>query len=182
MGDKKMRTEMEIIVTIGRLIKILIEEKDDFQAILRGHLLIERELEIILNINLVHPQILKLERKFFPEKLDLLVACGYMTLENSNPYRKLNSIRRQLAHDIDFELENINEIAFSIYSTFSKDQKRGIELIPFSSSLSTEYDFRKILIFLVVVLMLQSTLDENGNIGKPFPIENRFKELNRNVK
>ncbi|MDM5465464.1 hypothetical protein [Bacillus cereus] len=80
--------------------------EDELQVILRGHLYIEHEIEKLLRLELAEPDyILKNNRLMFANKVNLAVALGLLPKNRKTMYEKLNSIRNNYAHQLDFELD-----------------------------------------------------------------------------
>jgi hypothetical protein len=72
------------------------------QILLRGHLYIEHELRQILNKNLVNPHALDSLR--FIETAKMVYAIGAINSEIFNIVKKINKLRNDIAHKLDFVL------------------------------------------------------------------------------
>lgn len=87
-------------------------------VVLKSHLYIERELINMLTETIVDERVLK--GTTFKQKLQLAYSMGMLD-DNYGAVNKVNTIRNQYAHDIDYEF---NEKEFEdLLSTLSKEAK-----------------------------------------------------------
>ncbi|EJR41435.1 hypothetical protein IIK_05816 [Bacillus cereus VD102] len=89
------------------------EGEDELQVILRGHLYIEHELEKLLRLALVEPDYVLTNNRFmFASKVDLAVSLGLLPKSSKKVYGKLNSVRNNYAHQLDFKIteKNLSDI------------------------------------------------------------------------
>ena len=98
------------------------EGEDELQVILRGHLYIEHELEKSLRLKLVEPDYILGSRFMFASKVNLAAALGLLPKDIKKIYEKLNSIRNNYAHRLDFKItdKHLNDIV----SCMSESVKR----------------------------------------------------------
>lgn len=88
------------------------EGEDELQVILRGHLYLEYELEKLLRLELAEPDCILTNRFMFASKVNLAVALGLLPKDIKKMYEKLNSIRNNYAHQLDFKIteKHLNDI------------------------------------------------------------------------
>jgi hypothetical protein len=91
------------------------------EVIVKGHLLIEQEINQIIEIHLKEPVNLKNIGTKFASKLELAVAVGALTKEEKNALAKFNKIRNNVAHDVSYTIEQKD--FDGIWSTLLKKQK-----------------------------------------------------------
>src|SRR6266851_4917901 len=72
--------------------------------VIRAHLYLEHVLITLLRETFQHPDAIDLRRLSFPTKLDLCIALGLVSNELRQPISKINEMRNQVAHKLDFEL------------------------------------------------------------------------------
>lgn len=86
--------------------------EDELQVILRGHLYIEHEIEKLLRLELAEPDCILTPRFMFTSKVNLAVALGLLPKNRKKMYEKLNSIRNNYAHQLDFKIKekHLNDI------------------------------------------------------------------------
>jgi hypothetical protein len=109
------------------------EEINTLSVVLKGHLLIEKEMEALLDTILYDSSVLQLDRKFFPQKVDLLIAIGTFSRDVAKPYKRFNLLRRKYAHNVDYELKvsDIQELEDSLakqHKTLFNDPKKDINI------------------------------------------------------
>jgi hypothetical protein len=157
-----MKTREELAVTIGRLIEYIHEETSILTIVLKGQLLIESEVESLLHNALNDASVLSLERMFFPNKIDLLIALGILTKDEGKTYKLFNKLRRNYAHDMDYilslsELDEINSSFTSRLKTLS-----GI-FVKDHESEETEKILKKIIVILLILILWQNSYDPELN-------------------
>jgi hypothetical protein len=82
-----------------RAVQLLIFDDSEIFPILKGHLIIERILDTIIDRSLEHPQRLRTNRRLtFEFKLDLARALGAIPEYYVSPITALNKIRNNIAH------------------------------------------------------------------------------------
>ncbi|CJV76078.1 Uncharacterised protein [Streptococcus pneumoniae] len=86
--------------------------EDELQVILRGHLYLEHELEKSLRLELVEPDYILTNRFMFTSKVNLAVGLGLLPKSRKKIYEKLNSIRNNYAHQLDFKIteKHLNDV------------------------------------------------------------------------
>ncbi|MEK4085594.1 hypothetical protein [Psychrobacillus sp. FSL K6-1415] len=94
-------------------------------VILRAHLLVERELNLVLEKCLKYPDKMDLERVTFSQKLNLVYALGMLKDGIYRSINKFNNIRNGCAHSLDYKIDE-NSVD-SIISCLSKDEKNEME-------------------------------------------------------
>lgn len=95
------------------------ESEDYLGIILRAQLYIEKNLDILLNKLLIHPN--KISLQFFSSKLDAAYALGAIEDDWYFALQKFNKIRNKYAHDFKYKFTE-NEYT-NLVSTLSKDAK-----------------------------------------------------------
>jgi hypothetical protein len=82
-----------------RSVRLLIFDDKEIFPILKGHLIVERILDTLIDRNLKHPTRLRTNRRLtFELKLDLARALGALPEYYVSPITALNKIRNQIAH------------------------------------------------------------------------------------
>jgi hypothetical protein len=82
-----------------RSVQLLIFDDKELFPILKGHLIVERILDTLIDRNLKHPNRLRTNRRLtFELKLDLARALGVIPEYYVSPITALNKIRNQIAH------------------------------------------------------------------------------------
>ncbi|MED3038590.1 hypothetical protein P4313_26950 [Bacillus tropicus] len=79
-------------------------EEDELQIVLRGHLYIEHEIERLLRNHLVKPDAILSDRFMFMSKLNLAVALGLLSDDEKKPYKILNDLRNDYAHELNYKM------------------------------------------------------------------------------
>lgn len=87
-----------------------IEDENLIHIVLKAHLYIEYELEQLIKKYLPKPELLKIENLKFFQKYSLALAMGLIPESEKNILYSLNRLRNDLAHKIDFD---INEKFFT---------------------------------------------------------------------
>lgn len=75
------------------------------ETFLKGHLWLERLLEDFLTVATDHPGELGLDRMTFANKLRLCRAFGLLPEDYCKVFKKVNSIRNKIAHELTAEIE-----------------------------------------------------------------------------
>ncbi|PHA61734.1 hypothetical protein [Bacillus wiedmannii] len=97
------------------------EGENELQVILRGHLYLENEIERLLRFVLVEPDFILTERFMFMNKVNLAFALGLIPKDRIAGYKKINKIRNEYAHKLDFEITEKD--ASDILSVLPKEVK-----------------------------------------------------------
>jgi len=89
-----------------------INSKDYLNVVLRSHLFIEAKIVEILHEKLVNPNALEFNKLNFPLKLQLCASLGILEKQDLPAYIRLNKLRNDSAHRLDFEIadKNIQEL------------------------------------------------------------------------
>ena len=93
--------------------------------LLRAHLYIEHAVNFALDKILPNYRVLAKRTQSFGLKIDLLEALGAES-DFLAPYRKLNSMRNELAHKLNYSFGEREVREF--FSTFQGEQKANLEL------------------------------------------------------
>ena len=80
--------------------KHLLEPASSFEILLRGHLWIENLVNRILEVHIVEPSAIDLDRMAFRQKIDVAQAFGFISPEDGHAFKKLNRLRNKLAHNV----------------------------------------------------------------------------------
>lgn len=98
---------------------------DIHMVILRAHMYIEKEMVELTNTYFKHPN--KLKDYGFKSRLDLLFALGVIDKELYDPIGKINKIRNDISHKLDFKFTEdkykmlYNSLSNDILKEFKKD-------------------------------------------------------------
>lgn len=124
-----------------------INSKDYLNVVLRSHLFIESKLIELINNNLINPGALDLSKISFPIKLQLCASLGLLEVKDLSAYKKLNKIRNDAAHKLDFEIaaQNIEDLI----STLNSQQRK---IANFEDDDVLEFRFRKTITALYLLL------------------------------
>jgi len=98
------------------------EGESTFQIILRSHLYIEHELRIILFKNVRYPDLLGDKLKF-SDFTKLVFALGLLPKEEMTVIKKINNLRNQFAHNLQYTIEE-KEIITLLDSVSPSKRKR----------------------------------------------------------
>lgn len=103
-----------------------LEHENDLQAILRGHIYIEHEIEKLLDLALVDPKMVFGGFGAFKNKLNLAVGLGLINKDDYKSYVKITDIRNKYAHNLDymFTREDLN----TLLQSFSPALKEEYEM------------------------------------------------------
>lgn len=110
---------------------------DELQVILRGHLYIEHELEKLLKIYMVEPQLVLTDRFMFMNKINLAIALGALSLDKKMPYKRLNELRNNYVHQLKFKVSetDLNRLVDS----FDRDLRDEVSVKKWNEKLPEEY-------------------------------------------
>lgn len=133
-----------------------INSKDYLNIVLRSHLFIEAKIIEMTKDKLINPSALEFNKISFPFKLQLCASLGLLELEDLSPYRKLNKLRNDTAHKLNFEIEDKN-----IEDLISTLNPKQLCIANFDIDDSLEFRFRKCITALYLLL-----LDKNEDIKK----------------
>lgn len=97
------------------------ESDDELQVVLRGHLYIESELTKMIRLTLVYPDEILNHRFMYMNKVNLAISLGILKKENKTVFQKINSLRNNFAHNLDFNCEERHYI--EIYDAFVGELK-----------------------------------------------------------
>lgn len=87
--------------------KIFKEIKDPISAILRTHLFVERQLDRTIKLFLEKGEKLLRDGYLnFKQKILIVEAFDFLDNQILNAIKKLNSVRNDLAHQIDFDIDD----------------------------------------------------------------------------
>lgn len=115
-----------------------IKNDDTLGIILKGHLIIEKELDDLLKWLIVNDK--KMELQFFSAKLNAAYALGLIDQEWYGVFNKFNKIRNDLAHKLDYEFTATEYD--NLVKTLSKDAKHDFENdLDFMSIIAKPEDF-----------------------------------------
>jgi hypothetical protein len=81
-----------------------ISSGDAWQRIVQGHLYFEHAVGQLLLESLKRPEAISLSRMGYSQRLDLASALGVLDDELLYALRKINSLRNNLAHNLNFEI------------------------------------------------------------------------------
>lgn len=110
---------------------------DELQVILRGHLYIEHELEKLLKIYMVEPQLVLTERFMFMNKINLAIALGALSLDKKTPYKKLNDLRNKYVHQLKFKVSETD--LNGLVNSFDRDLRDEVSVKTWNEGLPKEY-------------------------------------------
>ncbi|GAB1528947.1 MULTISPECIES: hypothetical protein [Brevibacillus] len=97
--------------------------KDFLQTILKGHLYIEQELNLLLGKYLKHPEHLD-NRMNFSSKLNLVFALGVIESPEKVVIQRINELRNKYAHQVNFEIDQ-EYFDDRIVAAFSQGTKKS---------------------------------------------------------
>lgn len=178
-----MKTRIEFAVTLSHFMKYIQEENSILSIVLKGQLLIENEIESLIKSVYQNASVLNLDRMFFPNKVDLLIAIGALSKDEGITYKLFNKLRRNYAHDIEYSMskENLDEII----SSFTTRHQTLDEL--FSNFINSEdkndlVENTKRLIFILLILVLWQNAEDptkGKKSGDHFSVEEMRDYVNR---
>jgi len=112
------------------------------QTILKGHLLLEEELSMILDSTIGGPDIISEAKLTFFQKLKLVQAafCDEISPETWGAIEKLNSLRNQMAHQVESpripklisEIVTILKLKIEDHVSIASTRECQIELVAMS--------------------------------------------------
>ena len=85
-----------------RLFHRRIDNGDDWQKTIQGHLFLDHELTKTLEEGLAHPERISLDRMSFSSKLDFCSAMGLVEPKLEAMIRRINKLRNNISHDLQF--------------------------------------------------------------------------------
>jgi hypothetical protein len=134
------------------------DSEDYLKVILKGHLYIEQELNLLLNKNLKYPQHLD-KRMDFMTKVSLVFALGAVDELEKNVIVNINKIRNKYAHQINFELTD-EYFQEKIYNAFSPTTRQTFTNFLSSFKHDAEKLIRrlKVALFTVWYMLVDKTL------------------------
>lgn len=158
---KRIKTRAEGASVVYKIYNFLLKEKSLLVVALKGQMLIEKETEDLLYNVLINANVFEIERMFLPQKIDLLIAIGTLTVEEGNPYYVFNKIRRKYAHDLDYDVssKDINDLK----NAFSPKHKMINDLLAGKIKLSKSKTFRLTILILLSFLMVLNCVDPINN-------------------
>ncbi|REK71978.1 hypothetical protein [Paenibacillus paeoniae] len=158
-----MKTRAELAVTLHHFKEFIQEENSILSIVLKGQLLIEKEIESLINSVYQNASVLNLDRMFFPNKIDLLIAIGALSIDEGNTYKLFNKLRRKFAHNIEYCMskENLDEVI----SSFTARHHALDEIL---NKLEDEIDIventKRVIRILLDLLLWQNAEDPEKNI------------------
>ncbi|RSL31570.1 hypothetical protein D7Z54_20245 [Salibacterium salarium] len=169
-------TRAETAYSLSKFLEHIFSNESPFEQIIKGHLVIENQLNQLLSLDLKYPN--EIPNLYFKAKVELLVALGVLKKEYKAPYLKLNAIRNRYAHSLDYEL-SIRDID-DFESTLSSEQKNAYSFI---HGEITEEDISKrleyVINFLWFALALQTSpphYEEHDYYWRDINIEQELKK------
>jgi len=102
-----------------------IEKNKTLVAVLKGHLIIEKALNDLIECGLKYPDRALIHSLRYGQKIDLLVSLGLLKAESKPAFNKLNSIRNQIAHEFDKKINEKDVINF--FNFLTEEQILGLE-------------------------------------------------------
>ena len=79
---------------------------DDWNVLIQGHLYLDHVVSRTMRDALPNPKALGLGRIGFAQRLEMVVALGFLDENLATCASKINSIRNRLAHTLDFKVKN----------------------------------------------------------------------------
>jgi hypothetical protein len=158
---------------------VFLKFNDSMSTILRGHLYIESEFEKQFRTFLENPEVLDMDRMKFSDKLTWLVAFGLMSKENRMPYKLLNDLRNKFAHNIEYQLRDID--LEKIVNTFSKSQRdRYRKMVNDQTNNDTKLRFCLSILWIDICLVTEliQMKKENERLKKQLDNERELNNLN----
>ena len=120
------KREEELTQAFNRFVKDTRGE-NELQVIIRGHLYVENEIDNLLKLKLEKPQHLYDNNFMFYSKLKTALALGLIPEENKNAYIRLNKIRNNFAHNLNYELTE-NDFT-DLYGVFNSNYREKFKFI-----------------------------------------------------
>lgn len=132
---------------IERFLENINFSKEYLNIVLRSHLFIEAKIIEMIKDKLVNPGAIELSSISFPLKLQLCVALGVLDTKDLSPLKKLNKLRNEAAHKLEFEISDKDIEDF--ISTFNNNQLR---IANFDKDDCLVFRFRKSLMALYMII------------------------------
>lgn len=104
---------------MGETVELLAFKDTEEYRVVRGHILIERELDKLLNKKLENfTYLLKRHRIYFALKVDLTFSLGIISKKLADALQVLNKIRNRMSHENiqDISLSEIKKLNTKFYS------------------------------------------------------------------
>lgn len=101
-----------------------LDDGSDLEAIIRGQLYLEHVLLELLREALPRFERLNVSRMPFSTKVDLCDALGVLHSELPPPFKKINALRNEVAHNLNFEMTATDKAA--LFDTFPEVGKNLI--------------------------------------------------------
>jgi len=98
-----------------------IQKNDELTVIVRGHLLVELIVEVLLKNNFSNDKILTDKNFTFFMKIELLYSIGIISKNHFTILQKLGEIRNKFAHHVGINLRDI--------LTLNEDFVKSVELV-----------------------------------------------------
>jgi hypothetical protein len=124
-----------------------INSKDHLNVVLRSHLFIEAKIIEMIKDRLINPNALEFNKITFPLKLQLCASLGLLETKDLAAYRKLNKLRNDTAHRLNFEIED--QYIEDLISTLNPEQRN---IANFDEDDDLEFRFRKCITALYLLL------------------------------
>ena len=93
---------------------------ETLNIVLLGHLVIENLLVEAIKTKLKYPEEFNPSRLDFPQKVELCVSFGILPSKKKKVYLKLNTLRNNFAHKLDYE------ISFDDAFRYAKEMKNAL--------------------------------------------------------
>ena len=124
--------------------------ENQLEVVIRGHLYVESELDNLLKLKLKEPRFLFENSFMFNSKLKTALALGLIKGEEKSAYSKLNKLRNDFAHNLNYELteKDFNDI----FSGLSSGRREEYDIITANDTLSDDL-LIKFRILISVLLM-----------------------------
>jgi hypothetical protein len=139
----------------------IINSQNYLDGVLRGHLFIESKIVEMIQGKLTNPSVLELDKISFPLKLQLGVALGLLELEDLPAYKKINRLRNETAHKLNFEVTDEK-----IQDLISNLNPYQLKISNFDDDDDLAFRFRKSIAALYYLLC-----EKNGEIEISIPDE-----------
>lgn len=113
-------------------IQQMVFSSDEISQILKGHLFIEKILEVLISKTLHNPKALFSKNRSFELKIDLAKAMGLIQESHFSCFKALNIIRNNYAHRANYEVsfEEISSLKLNWeplqHQAFAKACEKGI--------------------------------------------------------
>lgn len=112
MNKKETRSQKLSVILAKRIIDIIYGSNEPFTFIIKGHLLVDALLMMIIEGNFIKPEKLKLDRLTYDTKISLCEADGLIHSEIVPVLQKLGSLRNRFAHKLWLSIEKQDALNF----------------------------------------------------------------------